>query len=242
MLDNQKPLFSVQEVSKSYGGVRAVQNCSFSVYPGSIVGLIGPNGSGKTTLFNLMTGLDSVDSGTIYFKDEDITRLKTYQIAQKGLSRTFQDMRLFWKLSILDNMIAAGLQHANQDVEAKALDLLTYVGLRPFTHKPASNLSFGQQRLLQFGIALMNGADLILLDEPTAGVNPKMIDNLLSLVNDLRRNQNKTFLVVEHNMFVVMSLCDQVIVLDEGKKIAEGEPHEIKQNKSVIEAYFGKMN
>ena len=235
-----KPILDIRGVSKSFGGIHAVQDCSLAVNQGSIVGLIGPNGSGKTTLFNLLTGVDSIDSGKIYFKGEEISHLRTFEIARRGLCRTFQEMRLFWKLSAFDNLVAAGLEWLSPSAEDRAIEVLSFIGLQELMYKPASEFSFGQQRLLQLGIVLMGGANLILLDEPTSGVNPKMIDGLLQYIKEIREKEQKTFFVVEHNMYVIMSICDYVYVLDEGQKIAEGIPNEIEKNDKVIAAYFGK--
>ncbi|MEJ2302659.1 MAG: ABC transporter ATP-binding protein [Anaerolineales bacterium] len=240
-------LLHTQSVTRRFGGITAVDSCSIMVQQGSITGLIGPNGSGKTTLFNLITGLYPPDSGDVYLRDEPITHLQSDKICHRGLSRTFQITRLFWNLSVLENMIVP-VRHTGlramlgpgiyEDEKERALELLDRVGLVHLKDEPASKLSFGQQKLLEFAAILMAKPDLILLDEPAGGVNPTMIRFIMSLIQDLNKD-GVTFLVVEHNMGVVMELCDYIFVLDQGKKIAEGLPEVIQANPLVLDAYLG---
>jgi ABC-type branched-subunit amino acid transport system ATPase component len=240
-------LLHTQSVTRRFGGITAVEACSIHVEQGSITGLIGPNGSGKTTLFNLITGLYAPDSGDVYLRDEPITHLQPDKICHRGLSRTFQITRLFWKLNVLENMIVP-VRHTGlramlgpgiyEDEKERALELLDRVGLAHLKDEPASKLSFGQQKLLEFAAILMARPELILLDEPAGGVNPTMIRFIMSLIQDLNR-EGVTFLVVEHNMGVVMELCDYIFVLDQGKKIAEGLPEAVRANPLVLDAYLG---
>jgi neutral amino acid transport system ATP-binding protein len=240
-------LLKTEKISRRFGGITAVDGCSLDVWNGTITGLIGPNGSGKTTLFNLITGIYKPDSGQVFFKGERITNLEPERICHRKLSRTFQITRLFWNLSVLENMIVpvphTGLKaligpgmYANE--KERAMDLLQQVGLSHLKDEPASKLSFGQQKLLEFAAILMAEPEMILLDEPAGGINPTMIRFIMDLIRRLNR-EGVTFLVVEHNMSVVMELCDWVFVLDQGQKIAEGPPEEIQTNPDVLEAYLG---
>jgi neutral amino acid transport system ATP-binding protein len=240
-------LLRTSSLTRRFGGITAVETCSIAVQEGSITGLIGPNGSGKTTLFNLITGIYKADMGDVYIRDQKITRLEPDQICQLGLSRTFQITRLFWELSVLENMIVP-IRHPGvralfgpgmyQHEEERALALLHRVGLAHLKDQPANKLSFGQQKLLEFAAILMADPDIVLLDEPAGGVNPSMIRFIMQLIRNLN-NEGVTFLVVEHNMGVVMELCDHVIVLDQGQKIAEGPPEAVKADPAVLDAYLG---
>src|SRR5512144_2612715 len=235
-------MLAVNGVSKAFGGIKAVDDCSLKVERGLVTGLIGPNGSGKTTLFNMITGFYRPDSGSISFCEQPIQNLVPSQICHRGIGRTFQITRLFWRMTVLENMIVpvrhTGLRTlfsrgVKEHEEERAMELLDLVGLTKYRDEEARKLSFGQQKLVELASILMSDPELILLDEPAGGVNPVMIEKMMELVDSLNK-QGKTFLVVEHNMRLVMELCQHIIVLDYGKKIAEGKPAEIQNNPLVL--------
>jgi len=232
------PILEISGVTKRFGGVTAVNRCSLSLLPGKIYGLIGPNGSGKTTLFNCITGLLRRDAGEIRFNGERIDGLKPHQVARRRIGRTFQIIRVFPELTALENLLVV-TQGSFEAAQRRAQELLRFVTLDTLQNEYAGNLSYGQQKLLEFIRMLMTDPELILLDEPAAGVNRTLLNELLAAITRLR-DQGKTILIVEHDMKVVMGLCETVFVLDYGEKIAEGPPGVIQTDERVIEAYFGR--
>lgn len=245
----QQPLLEGQDVSKYYGGLAALHKVDFAVYEGEIVGLIGPNGSGKTTLFDCLSRVQNINQGRVFFKGTDITRKKPFQVAHMGLARTFQVIRVYRKLSVLENMLLSQQWRGKQlfkqlrpsppEIEQRADDLMAFINLSHLNDELAGNLSGGQQRLLELGMALMPDPDLILLDEATSGINPSLIETIKDRIRTLNVEQNKTFLLIEHNMHFISDLCSRVYVLNYGERLAEGTPEEIMNNESVIDAYFG---
>lgn len=244
-----KPLLEGRGVYKFFGGLAALHNVDFAVYPGEIAGLIGPNGSGKTTLFDCLTRVQDVSRGKIFFKGVDITHKKPYQVAHMGLARTFQVIRVYRQMTVLENMLISRqwrgesiwrqLRPHHPSVETRARELLRFLTLDHLMHEKAGHLSGGQRRLLEIGMALMPDPDLILLDEATSGVNPTLVETIKDRIRTLNREEGKTFLLIEHNMNFIRDLCHRVYVLNYGQKLAEGTPEEIMQNEAVIEAYFG---
>ncbi len=240
-------LLRTEGLWRRFGGIAAVRDCWLEVPEGSVTGLIGPNGSGKTTLFNLITGLYPPNRGEVYLREQRVTGMLPHQVCHRGLSRTFQITRLFWDLSVLENMIVPVRQVGVRALmgpgmyryeEERAVALLERFGLAHLKDQPARKLSFGQQKLLEFAAVLMSDPTIVLLDEPTGGVNPTMIRFMMDQIRRLNA-EGVTFLVVEHNMAVVMELCDQVVVLNYGEKIAEGPPLMIQTNPAVLDAYLG---
>ncbi len=232
------PVLAVEGVRKSFGGVTAVNGVSFALEAGRIYGLIGPNGSGKTTLFNCITGLERRDAGRVLFKGEQIDHLKPYQVANRGIGRTFQVIRVFPELTALENLLVV-TRGPRAQAERRGRELLQFVKLEGLAGEYAGNLSYGQQKLVEFVRVLMTDPALVLLDEPAAGVNRTLLNDLLGAVAGLR-DEGRTILLVEHDMKVVMGLCETVFVLDHGEKIAEGPPGLIQADERVIEAYFGR--
>ena len=243
-------LLEVERVSKWFGGVRAVHDVSFTLEEGEILGVMGPNGSGKTTLFNCVTGVLRPSDGQVLLQGEDITGRSADRVYQRGIARTFQLIQLFPEMTVVENMLVAAqekkgtllsrlLRRAEAEETTRALALLEFLGIAGLKDSLASNLSYGQQKLLDFGMALMSDPRLILLDEPMAGVNPTMIKHLVGHILELNA-RGYTFVVIEHNMEVVMSLCRRIVVLSQGERIAEGTPSEIAENPLVLDAYFGK--
>jgi ABC-type branched-subunit amino acid transport system ATPase component len=233
-------ILEVRDLRKAFGGVRAVDGCAFAVPRGRISGLIGPNGSGKTTTFNLLTGIVTPDGGQVMYRGEDIAGLKPFQVFRRGITRTFQITRIFREMTVLENMLSVtGLGVPDRVARERAEALIAYVNLTPLRGEYGGRLSYGQQKLLEFARALMTDPDLILLDEPAAGVNRTLLQHLLDQIHRLQE-QGKTILIVEHDMNVIMNHCEQVFVMDYGVKIAEGSPAEIQRDQRVIDAYFGR--
>ncbi len=236
-------------VSKAFGGIRANRNVSLNVKQGEIVGLIGPNGSGKTTLFSSIVGAHPVDAGTIRFKDVDITPLRVPQIARLGLLRTFQQTRIYGGMTCMQNMVISASQRdatlfdlfarERADLDDRAERLLEFVGLYGKRHLPGGSLSFGQQKLLEFAMALMNEPDMLMLDEPTAGINPTLINGLVDRLKRANEEFGVTLFVIEHNMRAIMTLAERIYCLAHGELLAEGRPEEVRNDRRVIDAYLG---
>src|SRR5713101_4175426 len=231
-------VLEIERLKKRFGGVTAVDGVSLRLDAGRIYGLIGPNGSGKTTLFNCITGVDRADEGQIRFKEQRIEGLKPHQIFHRGIGRTFQVIRVFPELTALENLLVVTTNDYPAAL-ARAKELLAFVKLEGLAGEFAGNLSYGQQKLVEFVRVLMTDPELILLDESAAGVNRTLLNELLDAVRILR-DRGKTVLLVEHDMKVVMGLCETVFVLDHGEKLAEGPPGVIQTDERVIEAYFGR--
>jgi branched-chain amino acid transport system ATP-binding protein len=251
--------FFTEGLSKRFGGVAAVSDFSLELTARSIVGLIGPNGAGKTTVFNLITGMDQPDAGEIYFRQQYITREPAHRIAMLGIARTFQNIRLLGHLSVLDNVKVAYHAHirynfveaalrlpryhrVEKDIAAKSMEFLDLFGLTHEAGSLASSLPYGLRRKLEIARALATGASLLLLDEPGAGLNPAESAELARLIRLLRDDFGVTILLIEHDMKMVMSLCDRIVALNFGRIIAQGEPDEVKNNPAVIEAYLGRLS
>ncbi len=230
----------INDLKKHFGGVKAVDGCSFDLPKGRISGLIGPNGSGKTTTFNLMTGVLGADTGSVIYNGEDLIGMRPYQIFNRGISRTFQITRIYREMTVFENMLSASSMRVPlREARVRAEELMEFVTLTKLRGEYGGNLSYGQQKLLEFARALMTDPDVILLDEPAAGVNWTLLQNLMEHIHYLQEEMGKTILIVEHDMNVIMNHCEMIFVMDYGVKIAEGPPEEIQRNEEVIEAYFG---
>lgn len=230
-------ILEVQNVTKRFGGITAVNDANFTVEQGKVTGVIGPNGSGKSTVFNLITGVDTADSGRIIYKGEDISGKSSDSINRMGLGRTFQLTRLFPTMTVMENLTVV-TKDSFTGAEERAEELLANLGLSRLRNEYASNLSYGQQKLVEFLRLSMIDTDLILLDEPFAGVNPIMEKKLLEQM-DRWIAEGKTLLLTDHEMAIMMELCDTMFVFDYGEVIASGTPAEVRDNPRVMEAYFG---
>ena len=251
-------LLETRNLSKSFGGLQAIDSVSLKVKPNTVHGLIGPNGSGKSTFFNLLTGVYQPDEGSqISFDGVDITGSPAHTIAGLGLARTFQLLRLYGELSVLDNVMVgyhphtkyaplaplfngAEVRRQDKEVKEEMQELLEFIGLSDYAEIPAAELSGGQRRLLALGRAIAMRPKMLLLDEPGAGLSPVNLDNLMDTIMTLKERYNLTIIVVEHILKVVMSTCDTISVLDHGQKISEGVPDYVKNDPAVVEAYLGR--
>ena len=249
-------MLEIQRVEKSFGGLKAVNDCSLKVKKGSITGLIGPNGAGKTTLFNIITGHYKPDSGKILFQGEAIDGMAPHQIFKKKVYRTFQITREFAQMTVLENLMimpehqlgeriwntwfrSSSVRHQEKKLRDNALEVLEFVELIDLKDEYAGSLSGGQKKLLEIARSMMADPTLVLLDEPGAGVNPTLMLKLIANIETLRDEKGVTFFLIEHDMDLVMNLCNPVIVMSEGKKLAEGSAAEIKKDERVLEAYLG---
>jgi len=244
------PLLRVTGLRKSYGAIRAVDDVSFAVMPGEIFGVIGPNGSGKTTMFNSVLGQIEPSAGTIELDGKDITHCSPLELSRRGVGRTFQSLQVFGTMTVRDNLIVAAQEHrgtmvsrmfapADNGLGPKADQLIDQFQLGHVAHRRAGELSYGQQKLVDIAMAFMSDPDLVLLDEPCAGVNPSLVDGIRRLLHDLNRARRSSFIVIEHNMDFVQQLCHRLMVMVEGRVMAIGTPAEIRANKQVLDAYLG---
>ena len=249
-------MLKIEGVHKSFGGIKAITDCSLEVQEGSITGLIGPNGAGKTTLFDIITGHYKPDRGHIFFQGQNIEGLPPHKIFHKKIFRTFQISREFAQMTVLENLMIIPAQqsgeniwntwvrpgtikHQEKEIQEKALEVLEFVELIKLKNEYAGSLSGGQKKLLEIAKSMMSDSQLVLLDEPGAGVNPTLMKKLIANIETLCHEKEMTFFLIEHDMDLVMKLCNPVIVMSEGKKLAEGTAEEIKRNEAVMEAYLG---
>ena len=243
-------LLEVRNISKSYGAIRAVDGVSFGVAAGEILGVIGPNGSGKTTLFNAILGQVAPDTGQVRFEGKDVSGIGALALSRRGIGRTFQSLQVFTGLSVRDNLIVAGQEFAGSaasrlfarpdaGIGPRADEIIDLFRRGHVAHRRAGTLSSGQQKLVDIAMAFMARPRLVLLDEPCAGVNPALIDELMGLLRRLNTEQGASFIVIEHNMDFVMRLCSRVICLAMGGVLAEGAPAAVQANRAVLEAYLG---
>jgi branched-chain amino acid transport system ATP-binding protein len=240
-------LLEINNLTKSFGGLMAVHNCTFSVEESSITALIGPNGAGKTTVFNLISGILPNDSGQVIFNGERIEELPPHKITRKGLSRTFQISRDLMEMSVIENLIVHSPTQGLLDLLKgsilkqeldQAMELLEFVGITHLAHAKAKSLSYGQKKLMEFAATLMTEPRMILLDEPAGGINPALLENIMEKITEVNK-RGVTFLIVEHNMDVVMNLCNPVVVMAYGEVLAQGTPDAVQNNPQVLEAYLG---
>jgi branched-chain amino acid transport system ATP-binding protein len=244
------PVLKVTDLRKVYGSIKAVDGVSFEVRPGEIFGVIGPNGSGKTTMFNSVLGQITPDTGRIELNGRDITGKSPQQLSQLGVGRTFQTLQVFAKMTVRDNLLVAAqehrgsmwsrlFEHGDSGLGDKADALIDQFRIRHVAHKKAGELSYGQQKLVDIAMAFMSEPDLVLLDEPCAGVNPSLVGGISTLLKELNATRKGSFVVIEHNMDFVMDLCHRILVMVEGRVMAVGTPAQIRGNKDVLDAYLG---
>jgi len=240
-------ILQVTDISKSYGGIRALDGCSMAFEEGAINGLIGPNGSGKTTLFNVISGYETADAGRVTLRGKDITNSRPDRIFQLGIGRTFQVTRIFPRLTVMENLHVASQRRGfagqlrswkSAAERTRATEVLDFVGLTRLTDEPAGGLSYGQQKLLEFAFIMIASPSIMLLDEPAGGVNPTLLRGLADRIRALNKT-GVTFVIVEHDMEFVMKLCDRVNVMHQGCGLAAGTPREVRDNPDVMEAYLG---
>ena len=249
-LPHNQPVLKVTGLKKAYGAIQAVGGVSFEVRPGEIFGVIGPNGSGKTTLFNSMLGQITPDEGKIELNGQDVTTLGPLELNRLGVGRTFQSLQVFGKMTVRDNLIVAAQEHqgslfsrmfapGDSGLGDKADALIEQFHISHVADKKAGELSYGQQKLVDIAMAFMSEPDLVLLDEPCAGVNPALVGGISKLLKELNQTRRGSFVVIEHNMDFVMALCHRIMVMVEGEVLAIGTPAEIRANKQVLDAYLG---
>lgn len=249
-LTHNHPVLKVTGLKKAYGAIQAVGGVSFEVRPGEIFGVIGPNGSGKTTLFNSMLGQIKPDEGKIELNGQDVTTLGPLELNRLGVGRTFQTLQVFGKMTVRDNLIVAAQEHqgtllsrmfapGDSGLGGKADALIEQFHISHVADKKAGELSYGQQKLVDIAMAFMSDPDLVLLDEPCAGVNPALVGGISKLLKELNQSRKGSFVVIEHNMDFVMDLCHRIMVMVEGEVLAIGTPAEIRANKQVLDAYLG---
>ncbi|HTU69846.1 MAG TPA: ABC transporter ATP-binding protein [Candidatus Baltobacteraceae bacterium] len=232
-MDDRAATISIERLSIHFGGVAALSDVSFEVGQGAITGLIGPNGAGKTTLFNCITGLYRPNAGSVFFKGENLLRLTPYRIAGRRIARTFQNLELFSRMTALENVMVGGAKRA------QARELLDYVGQGDTAARIVHGLPFGARKMIELARALAMGPELLLLDEPASGFGHDAIGTIGDTIQRIRRDFKTTILMVEHSMQLVMRICDRIVVLNSGQKLAEGEPAAIASNRAVIDAYLG---